>query len=239
MKSRAVRTAVVLFSAALATAGLITPAVAAAPVYGDFSMMFGRTAGQYAPPGEAAFQWAWNPQSATESHISWGDLQSWPPGDAEHFVHEGDWVLLDGWEGNGTYYTQRVTSESLCHGDECTPIPSDGGRQHYVQWTVPAQDYRLVAEGTVTEQSSGKTFRFRHAQTWGAPAPCSSARFGERTCITQSESWSEDKDSPAGSPLHETLRRDIRIAQGLGMAFSIDQQVPSPWHAEATEYWNW
>jgi hypothetical protein len=35
----------------------------------------------------------------------------------------------------------------------------------------------------------------------------------------------------------ETLRRDI--AQGLDMAFTIDQQVASPRHAEATAYWNW
>ncbi|MFI5588816.1 hypothetical protein ACIA5G_27440 [Amycolatopsis sp. NPDC051758] len=235
-RKKAAFTAAVVVSAAAVVAA---PAQAASPVYGDFSMMFQRSAGQYAPPGEKAYQWAWSPQSATESQISWGDPVSWPPSYAEHFVRDGDWVLLDGWGGNGTYYTERVTSESLCLGGACTALPSHGGQQHYVRWTVPASDYRLVADGVVTEQSSGKTFRFRHTQTWGAPAPCSSARFGARTCITQSESWSSDQDLPAGSPIRETLRRDIKIARGLGMAFSIDQQVESPWHAEATEYWKW
>ncbi|WIX88692.1 hypothetical protein [Amycolatopsis sp. DG1A-15b] len=228
-----------VFAAALLAVVFAPPAQAASPVYGDFSLMFRRSAGQYAPPGEKAYQWAWSPQSATESQISWGDPASWPPSSAEHFLRSGDWVLLDGWGDNGTYYTERVTSESLCRGSACTAIPSDGGRQHYVRWTVPSSDYRLVAEGTVTEQSSGRSFRFRHEQTWGAPAPCSSAKFGARTCVKQSESWSSDQDLPDGSPLRETLRRDIRIAKGLGMAFTIDQQVDVPWHAVATEYWNW
>jgi hypothetical protein len=227
------------FAAVLLAVVFATPAQAASPVYGDFSLMFQRSAGQYAPPGEQAFQWAWSPQSATESQISWGDPVAWPPSYAEHFLRSGDWVLLDGWGGNGTYYTERVTGESLCRGGACTPIPPDGGRQHYVRWTVPSSDYRLVAEGTVTEQSSGRSFRFRHEQTWGAPAPCSSARFGARTCVTQTESWSDDKDLPAGSPVRQTLHRTIKVAKGLGMAFAIDQDVPSRWHAEATAYWNW
>ncbi|MDT7804510.1 MAG: hypothetical protein QOI78_7943 [Actinomycetota bacterium] len=215
------------------------PAQAASPVYGDFSLMFQRSAGQFAPPGEKAYQWAWSPQSATESQISWGDPAAWPPSYAEHFVRDGNWVLLDGWDDNGTYYTERVAGESICQSGICQPLPSHGGRQHYVRWTVLPADYQLSAEGTVTERGSGRTFRFKHVQTWHAPAPCSSAKFGTRTCITQSESWSSDQNLPAGSPIRETLRRDIRIAQGLGMAFTIDQQVESPWHAEATEYWNW
>ncbi|MFE0021594.1 hypothetical protein [Amycolatopsis sp. NPDC059021] len=234
--------AAVVGAVLLVFAALLTPAAqAAGPVYGDFSMMFQRSAGQYAPPGEQAFQWAWSPQSATESHISWGDPKTWPPSYAEHFVRSGDWVLLDGWGGNGTYYRQRVTSETRCDaaGANCVALPSDGDRQHYVLWNVPAANYQLRAEGTITEESSGKTFQFTHTQTWGAPAPCSSARFGTRTCVTQSEAWSDNNGLPAGSPGRETLRRDIKIAQGLGMAFRIDQQVPSPWHAEATQYWNW
>jgi hypothetical protein len=226
--------------AAILTATVAAPpAQAASPVYGDFSLMFQRSAGQFAPPGEKANQWAWSPQSATESQISWGDPAAWPPSYAEHFVRDGNWVLLDGWGDNGTYYTERVTSESICQSGICAPLPSHGGQQHYVRWTVLPSDYQLIAEGTVTERGSGKTFRFKHAQTWHAPAPCSSAQFGTRTCITQSESWSSDQNLPAGSPIRETLRRDIRIAQGLGMAFTIDQQVESPWHAEATEYWKW
>ncbi|WP_370939453.1 hypothetical protein [Amycolatopsis sp. cg13] len=228
-----------VFAAVLATAFAAPPAQAASPVYGDFSLMFQRSAGQYAPPGEKAFQWAWSPQSATESQITWGDPVTWPPATAEHFVRSGDWVLLDGWDGNGTYYTERVTEESACTGSTCTPIPSDGGRQHYVRWTVPSTDYRLIARGTITEKSSGKVVHFEHLQTWGAPAPCSNARFGARTCVTQTETWSDDNGLPAGSPIRKTLHRSIKIAKGLGMAFAIDQDVPSPWHAQATEYWNW
>ncbi|ADJ43769.1 hypothetical protein AMES_1945 [Amycolatopsis mediterranei S699] len=227
------------FAALLAVVVLAPPAQAAAAVYGDFSLMFQRSAGQYAPPGEKAFQWAWSPQSATESEISWGDPVAWPPSYAEHFIRSGDWILLDGWGGNGTYYTERVTSESFCRGSTCSPISSDGGRQHYVRWNVPSSDYRLVADGTVTEQGSGRPFRFRHEQTWGAPAPCGSARFGAQTCVTQTETWSDDKDLPAGSPIRRTLHRSIKIAKGLGMAFAIDQDVPSAWHAEATAYWKW
>jgi hypothetical protein len=71
-------------------------------------MMFQRTAGQYAASDGTAYQWAWSPTSATESHMSWGDPTAWPPIAAEHFIHAGDWVLLDGW-GNGTYYRPSET----------------------------------------------------------------------------------------------------------------------------------
>jgi hypothetical protein len=44
----------------------------AAENYGDYSLMFKRSAGQY-KVGRWAGQWAWSPQSATASDISWGD----------------------------------------------------------------------------------------------------------------------------------------------------------------------
>lgn len=180
-------------------------------------------------------------QSATVSYISWGDPKTWPPDYAEHFSHDGDWVLVDGWSGNGTYYRQRVSSESLCDGagHNCVPLPSAGGLQHYVQWTAPAANCQLKAVGTVTEESSGKHFDFVHNQTWGAPAPCSNARYGARTCVTQTESWSDNNHLAPGAPLVETVRRSVKIAKGLGMAFVNDTQVPITWHAEGTEYWNW
>lgn len=213
------------------------PAYAEAETYADYTMMFQRSAGQYAPADGAPGQWAWSPASPTESDISWGDPKAWPPDYAEHFVHAGDWVLLDGWRGNGTYYRLRVTKETYCAPD-CVTLPSDGGRQHYARWNVPTADYRLEAAGTITEESSGKVFDFTHTQTWGAPATCHNQRFADRTCVTQSEAWADNRTAP-GTPVRENLRRDVRIAKGLGMAFLIDNPPPAPWHAEATAYWNW
>ncbi|MEC3980314.1 hypothetical protein [Amycolatopsis sp. H20-H5] len=227
----------------LALGGVLVPAADAATpsTYGDFSMMFKQSAGQFKPSDGSAFQWTWAPKSATESWVAWGDPKTWPPAGSEHFLRAGDWVLLDGWSGNGTYYSQRVTSESSCDGAgaNCAAIPSDGGRQHYVRWNVPTSNYRLKAVGTITEQSSGKVIDFSHTQTWGAPHACHNARHPAQTCITQSEAWADNNGLPTGSPIRETLRRDIQIAAGLGVAFTIDQQVPSPWHAEGTDYWMW
>jgi hypothetical protein len=90
--------AAVLASAMLATA--VVPGTAAARTsaenYGEYSLMFEKAASQYYAGGTAAGQWAWAPLSATESDISWGDANAWPPKSAEHFIHDGDWVLLDG-----------------------------------------------------------------------------------------------------------------------------------------------
>src|SRR3954468_15012170 len=97
----------ILLSAAMVVAAatalsVARPSDAAAPAptaetYGQYSLMFEKSAGQYWAGGTAAGQWAWTPLTATTSDISWGDPKSWPPKSAEHFIHDGDWVLLDGY----------------------------------------------------------------------------------------------------------------------------------------------
>jgi hypothetical protein len=224
----------------LLIAGAAAPARAAAVTYDQFSRMFERGAGQFWSGGQAAGQWTWSPRSATESGISWGDPASWPPDGAEEFVRSGDWVLLDGWSDNGTYYTQRVTSELAGDGrcENLRPLPSDGGRQHYVQWTVPTQPYCLKAWGTITERSSGKVVDFGHTQIWSPPAACANQYLGAQTCVRQWESWWDNNGRP-GQPITRILERDQYIAKGIGMAFVVQQYHPTPWRAELRSHWTW
>ena len=112
------------------TSGATTSGVAAED-YGQYSLMFERSAGQYFAGQTAAGQWAWTPLSATESDISWGDPKTWPPKSAEHFIHDGEWVLLDGYnDGAGRPLTQiqRVTSEKVgdanCANLQRSPQPA-------------------------------------------------------------------------------------------------------------------
>jgi hypothetical protein len=202
--------------------------------------MFTRSAGQYWSGEQVAGQWAWSPDSGTESKISWGDPAKWPPNSAERFAHSGKWVLLDGWSGNGTDYTLRVTREEI--GDvNCAnmqALPSDGGRQHYVQWTIPTRAYCLKAWGTITEQSSGKVVDFGHTQIWSPPATCSNPYHSEKMCVKQWESWWDNQSAP-DTPIAKRLERDQFIAKDIGMAFSIQQYYPSDWRADLRHFWNW
>jgi hypothetical protein len=222
-------------------AGSSLPAGAATPEnYGDYSLMFDRSAGQYNADGQVAGQWAWSPQSATTSDISWGDPALWPPASAEHFVVSGDWVELDGYSaGQGLPVTevQRVTSETMGDADcnNMTPIPSDGGRQHYVKWTIPSTGYCLDATGTITSTTDGSVVHFRHRQQWGAPAPCSNAYLSGQTCISQHEQWWDDNSHPYGLQIDRTQY----IARGIGMAFAIRQTVPANWSADGSTHWTW
>jgi hypothetical protein len=198
------------------------PVATAAPAddYGEYSMMAQRHAGQFYSGGNLAGQWSWTPHG-DESDVLWGDPSKWPPDSAEHFIHTGDWVLLDGWRSFGKYYVQRVNreliGESSCQN--MTPLPSDGSRQHYVQWTIPAHAYCLQAWGTITEQFSGKTVDFFHSQVWSPP-------------------WSDNNGDP-GQPITRKLERTVYLARGVGMAFVIDQTYPHPWYAELHSDWIW
>jgi hypothetical protein len=225
---------------AVVLGGTAIPAQAAGQTYGDFSRIFARSAGQYWADNQVAGQWTWNPQSATESRISWGDPAAWPPDYAETFLRSGDWVLLDGWSGNGTYYTVRVTKEQIgdasCNG--LTTVPSDGGRQHYARWTVPGQAYCLKAWGKITERSSGKVVDFGHTQIWSPPAACGNRYFSGQTCVKQWESWWDNNGAP-GTPIVRRLERDQYLAKGIGMAFRIQQYYPSPWLADLRYHWTW
>lgn len=228
--------------AAAAALVLITPVSgrADAETYGDYSMMFTRAAGQYSSGGQVAGQWAWSPQSDTVSDISWGDPGAWPPKSAERFLHRGDWVELDGYsdgQGNPLTQVQRVTSEQIgdanCGG--MTDIPSDGGRQHYAKWTIPAQGYCLDASGTIKGTKADTTVHFRHKQVWDPPAPCANPAFSGQTCITQHEQWWDDNQHPYGLQIDRTQS----IARGKGMAFAIRATVPQTWNADGSAYWTY
>src|SRR5947208_15399692 len=79
--------------------------------YDTYARMFARSAGQYWSGTQVGGQWAWRPQNTSESWIYWGDPAAWPPTYHERFIHIDDWVYLDGWWDNNTYYTDRTTSE--------------------------------------------------------------------------------------------------------------------------------
>ncbi|GAA0578176.1 hypothetical protein HPO96_14300 [Kribbella sandramycini] len=221
--------------AVLLVATSIAPTATAAPEnYGQYSLMFERSAGQYWAGQAAAGQWAWAPQNATTSDISWGDPKPWPPKSAERFVRDGDWVMLEGYsDGPGRPVTgvQRVTSEYIGDANcrKLTPIPSNGGRQHYVRWTIPATGYCLDARGTI-----GKV-NFRHLQKWSPPQPCSNPYYSGQTCITQFEQWWDDNQHPFALQLTRTLQ----LARGKGPAFTNHTTFPITWTANARYYWHY
>lgn len=204
--------------------------------WADYSMMGQRRAAQIWAGNVLAAQYAWAPVTANESHIYWGDANNWPPEYHERLIREGDWVMLDGWWGNGTYYILRVTQEELCDGtcSNCTTLATSG-RQHYVKWTVPETAYCLRARGTVTEEFSGKVLQFGHTQAYWPPAPCSNAYYSGQRCIRQWESWWDDNPKP----YQRRVDRDQYLAKGIGQGFTVDQYFPSPWHAELRYYWNY
>lgn len=235
-------------AALLAAVGAVTvprtsdasTAVVASENYGQYSLMFERSAGQYWAGGAAAGQWAWTPLSATESDISWGDPKAWPPKSAEHFIHDGDWILLDGYnDGAGRPLTQiqRVTSETIgsatCTGMQ--PIPSAGGKQHYVKWNIPSTGYCLDATGTIKPLNGSTTVNFRHLQKWSPPHTCSNPYFANQTCITQFEQWWDDNNHAYSLQ----LSRSLEIARGLGPAFTNHTTVPVTWNADARYYWHY
>ena len=196
-------------------------------------MMTQRHAGQFYSGGIAAGQWAWTPQGDT-SEVVWGDPSKWPPDSVEHFIHAGDWVVLDGYQRRsfGSYNVQRVTRELI--GDEScqnmVPLPADGGRKHYVQWKIPPRAYCLQAWGTITDQLSGESVSFVDSQVWSPPSTCRNHYLGEQTCIRQWESWSDNNGTPGG-PITRKLERTVYLARGVGMGFVIDQAYPHVWHA--------
>ena len=222
--------------------GILPPSAhAAQPVYGDFSMLRVRSAGQFWSGGSVAGQWAWSPQPGGESRVSWGNPATWPPASAERFVRDGDWVLLDGWGSDSKYYTLRVHDERIGDAkcENLRSLPSAGGRQHYVKWTVPAETYCLKAWGTITERSSGRTVSFGHTQLWYPPSECGNAYYGGQTCVKQWESWWDNNHDSRTGPIVRKLEREQFIARGIGMAFKIEQFYPSAWRADLRYYWRW
>lgn len=208
---------------------------ATADTYDTYTQMFSRSAGQYWTGASAAGQWAWAPQSSTESWVYWGNPATWPPVYHERFIHSGDWVMLDGWWDNGTYYTLRTTTEWQANAD-CftgkTMLPL--GAQHYTHWTIPATSYCLFAAGTVKEQSTGKTIHFQHQQIWSV-ASGGNAYFGSVPELKQTEQWSDDN----GTDMSVKLQRDQYIAKGYGEAFAIRQTIPSVWNTDLRYAWSY
>ena len=210
--------------------------------YGQYSLMNRRHAGQFYSGGKPAGQWSWTPQG-NESTVAWGHPSQWPPISAERFIRAGNWVLLDGYgySNHGAYYIQRVHRELIGDGScrKLVPLPPEGGRQHYVQWTIPPQAYCLQAWGTITEQFSGKIYMdFAHTQVWSPPSSCHNAYLGAQTCVRQLESWWDNEAAP-GAPITRKLERSVSLARGVGMGFVIDQTYPHSWYAELHSEWAW
>jgi hypothetical protein len=211
--------------------------------YGQYSMETQATTGQYRDTaGTLSGQWGWTPLSTTASDVAWGNPSPWPPGSAEHFVRSGSWLVLEGYNnGPGTVVTQtqQVTSELIGRAD-CTgmkPLPSDGGRQHYVQWTIPVLGYCLDASGTISgpNGTDGTEVHFRHQQQWLPAKTCTNRYYhATRSCITQHEKWWDDNSANRVYALR--IDRTAQLAKGLGPAFTIRQTFPIVWSADGSRY---
>jgi hypothetical protein len=234
---------------AVAVVLLVIPAAPAASApavetYDQYSLMYQKSAGQLVDSaGTPASQWAWRPGAGGASVIRWATPSEWDkPGDGlEHFVRDGDWLYLDGYENqsSGTYNPQRVTSEQLgdaaCAG--LAALPSHGAQQHYVRWNIPASGYCLIAEGTINTPAG--QVRFRHEQRWSPPRTCSTKFFGSVRCVEQHEKWWDDN----GHPFSLRIERSAFLGQGLGMGLAIHSTVgdgkPIDWRADLRYVWQW
>jgi len=234
MMKRAIQ---VMALSAMMLFGMGAAAAQATPdTYDTYARMFTRSAGQYWSGNQVGGQWAWSPQNSNESWISWGDPATWPPAYHERFIHSGDWVMLDGWWDNGTYYTVTTTTEWQANSDCATgKVFLPAGQQHYTHWTIPASAYCLYAEGTITEQSSGNSFSFQHKQIWSLQASCANAYNSPLPCLKQHEDWWDNRTSA----MTLRLSRDGYLGKGYGPAWNIRQTYPSVWSADGRYGWNW
>lgn len=218
---------------------------AAAPsgyTYDQFSMMFGRNAGQYDDAtGYPSGQWAWTPVSSTESDIAWGDPATWPPSQNEQFEHVGDWVTLDGFNTANGWEPQVVTREVL--GDvtcanEVDITPADG-HELYSKWQVDTVGYCLEAWGQILVPG-GAVVNFHHRQIWHTPANCSNQYMGTQLCVRDHEWWYDDNPANGGTPgqpLVESQDRDVYFALNVGPAYIIHDYLHNGW--EAYDRYTW
>ena len=225
----------------VATAG---SASAAGETYDQYSLMYQKSAGQLVDSaGTPASQWAWRPGDAGQSVIRWDLPSNWdnPADGLEHFVRDGDWLYLDGYENQstGTFNPQRVTSERVGDANcaNLVELPSHGGQQHYVRWNIPAQGYCLVAEGTITTPAGA--VKFKHQQVWSPPTTCQTRFFGAVRCVQQHEKWWDDN----GHPYSLRIERSAFLGKGLGMGLAIHSTVgdgvPIDWRADLRNVWTW
>lgn len=249
MSKKKLISAILVFAALMSTVSATmlppTPAKATtASTYADFSLIDKFAYGQIYATGtnQVGSQWAWAPQPDGTSRIMWG--APWapdkPPSYQEEFQHVGEWVLLNGWYDNGTFYRLKTTTEWQAAGD-CrtgrTFLPT-GGPEHYVLWTIPATDYCLYSEYTVTEESSGHVFRAIHQQVWSPPAACPKnappnalRRPGEiyvtvTDCVRNWESWADDRTRAPGD-FRTTQEGASLLARGFGMGYQIRRTIPA------------
>lgn len=236
------RARIALAALVIAVAPLLvgTSATAATPNYGEFSRMFDRAAGQYWSGGAVSGQWAWEPQSATVSHIRWGDPATWPPVNYERFTRSGDWVLLDGYGDNSGLFLPLVMTLETIGDINCqnmTALPSAAGKQHYVKWEIPSPAYCLEAWGYLTYQ--GTRIDFYHKQVWFPPSPpnCNNNYFVNQVCVKQYERYSDNNGNPGG-PLIERHHRDHILAKGKGPAFIV-HDWQTGWQARGRYFWTY
>ncbi|TKG58905.1 hypothetical protein [Prauserella endophytica] len=194
--------------------------------------MFQRAAGQAYNGETPVSQWAWEPQSPTESLIRWGTPQDWDTDTdpyKEKFVHDGDWVYLEGWYDNQTFWRLEVTQWISDYDCKTNRQKLPPGRQAYVKWQVPAagteNGYCLFAQGTIVDDRWGIRVMYAHQQKWSA-GTVSTKYFGTIPALKQNEVWWDDR----GSEFRVKLRRDCYIGKGKGMALRIDNfEVYKPW----------
>jgi hypothetical protein len=217
--------------ATLAPQALVAPQQAGTvETYPEWSHLDRQVAAQvWADNTTPASQWAWQPVSPTESHITWGDPNNWPGAESqkERFVRDGDWWYLDGWWGNGTYYRQYLAEElfgDLYDGWDCRnlrPLPNHNAQQHYVLHEIPklGTGYCLRSKGVIVEQSSGNAFGFAHEQNWYRYGSCWNPNYEPLgDCVRQYELWRHNKNGPWED---NVLQRDVFIERGHGMAWAV------------------
>lgn len=208
--------------------------------YGDYSLMFQRSAGQYWAQQEstATGQWTWNPSGNT-SVISWGPAESWQRGGDwaqvkhEQFAYDGGWVWLDGFRDSVSFYELRTmvewTADADCQTNRVALVP--GGAQRYVKWTVDSRPYCLFAAGTLRQVTTGKLIAFAHQQVWSRET-CANRYLGQRLCLKQRETWWDDN----GSPWQVRQDRTQWIGRGAGMGYVIAEGAFRP---ELRYTWLW
>ncbi len=197
--------------------------------WAEYSMMDRSVSGVLWADGQPASRFTWVPAGPSESHVFWGDPARWPPDYRERFIRQGEWAMLDGWWGNGTYYQLHMDQESICSVDctGCRPLRA-GRAQHYVLWKAPLAGYCLRAQGRIVAESGAGTVRFAHDQVYVPNLPCSNAYVKQAKCLMQRETWSDDNGSAYGLKLD----RVSFLAAGLGPGFAIFQILPTVWRAE-------
>jgi hypothetical protein len=236
----------VLILSAATVAGAASSATASPSgyTYDQFSMMFGSNAGQYDDvTGYPSGQWAWVPQSGSESDVSWGDPAAWPPSGYERFEHVNDWVVLDGFQ-NGSIWEPQVVSKELMGdvncSDEVDVTPADG-RELYSKWNVDDTAYCIEAWGRILVPNHPPV-DFYHRQVWFPQSGpwCSNPYYANRICLKDYEVWADNNPvngGTPGGPLLLSQTRDTIFALGIGPAFIIQDYLHDDWQAFDRYFW--